>query len=850
MRTCYITCLTGRRRRTNTTFAKRCNHGRLGLRVQRWLIFAILFGGVARTFANDTPPPIAKFTNEFCVKCHSSKSPKGDFRIDTLSWDLSDDDSRELWDQAFAYVRDGDMPPKKAGRHPTVKDREAFLESLQSSFANADEFAKPGGTPLRRLNRVEYLNSVRDLFGIRMINLPLSFPADVSGAEFDTMPEGLFLSPAVMEAYHETATNIADRIVPLPGQSGYKSSYGVLDIGADTLRTWYGPRMKPGVFFRKRKGPKDFLMFTGSNNSGWMGALWDPLFVAPVSGVYRVRLLSNAEDKVGADGKPLRLGFYTFDPSRGELPKRQRREWTTRVAELEVSSGQPTWLECRVPVEAGETFHIYCENRFSKGRFPDERALVTKKKSISLTNEAMHDPAPTVELRGMEVEGPVDALPRMKNFFGTWPPKLDRAEFQSKLMPLAERAYRRPLSNIETEALITTALEHGRLLEHPEYAWHYAIRRLLCSPEFLYREAADSESLDQYALASRLSYFLWSSLPDEELTKLAAAQKLGDPAVLAQQTRRLLTNPKSDQFVKHFSGQWLGNREVAAINVCDNRYPWDDNVRYGYIRSSEMFFEEVLRKNLPIATFVDSDFTYANSAMRAIWGMKGGGNLEAVAALQRHSQVWPEPLRIDLANPRQKLPVHVLNRRGLLGLPGVFTITGDGVESSPILRGVWVLENLFGQHPPPPPRNVPALEIDTSNATSVRETLKAHTELESCSKCHRDIDPLGLALENFDAVGGFRTNYVGQKEPIIATARMPDGTQLDGVESIRNMLLDNPEIFTRCLLVKLLQYGAGRELSIGDQRVVDAIVQAAPAGGYRFQHLIVAATTSEVFRTK
>ncbi|MEM7014295.1 MAG: DUF1592 domain-containing protein, partial [Verrucomicrobiota bacterium] len=184
----------------------------------------------------------------------------------------------------------------------------------------------------------------------------------------------------------------------------------------------------------------------------------------------------------------------------------------------------------------------------------------------------------------------------------------------------------------------------------------------------------------------------------------AAAGELSESDVLQAQTRRMLADPRSRQFVKHFTGQWLGNRTVAGINVCDNRYQWDDNVRYGFVRSTEMFFDEVLRENLPISTFVDSDFTYANSAMRVVWKMEPGRdkNLGAVAARQRQSLVWPEPQRFSLTNA-EKMPDHVRRRGGVLGLPGVLTVTGDGVESSPILRGVWVLENLFGEHPPPPP---------------------------------------------------------------------------------------------------------------------------------------------------
>ena len=292
---------------------------------------------------------------------------------------------------------------------------------------------------------------------------------------------------------------------------------------------------------------------------------------------------------------------------------------------------------------------------------------------------------------------------------------------------------------------------------------------------------------------------------------------------------------------------------MASINVCDNLYEWDDNVRYGFVRSTEMFFEEILRQNLPITTFIDSDFTYANSAMQAVWKMKlsRDKNLNQIATRQRQSLVWPEPHRMDLTKLPPGTPAHLQGRGGVLGLPGVLTVTGDGVESSPILRGVWVLENLFGQHPPPPPKDVPALDIDTSQAKGIREILKAHTRVETCAKCHRDIDPLGLALENYDAAGGWRAKYPGSKAtPIDASAVLPNGIKLDGAASIKQYLLQNPRVFTRCLLSKLLEYGAGRSLTIGDQRIVEQLVKQEPAAGYRFQNLIEAAVASEVFLTQ
>jgi hypothetical protein len=799
------------------------------------------------------PKSIAQFTNEFCIKCHGPNAQKGKFRIDRLPWNLTENKTRKQWDLVADYVSKGDMPSKKADKHPRAHERAAFLKSIKTEFAQADRQATVGGTPLRRLNRVEYLNTVRDLFGIRMIDLPLSFPEDVTSAEFDTMPNGLFLSPAVMEAYHETATDIANRLVPLSIEPSYKSSYTAETIGGDTGRRWFGSSNKGKAQRKKQKKEQKqnnrYLMFTGFNHSGWSGGLWDPVLVAPQSGVYRMRLLANAQAKTGADGKPLRIGFYAFDPKKGvALTKRYPRDRATRVATVNVPTGKPKWIVCDIPLEAGETVHFYCENRFPDGHFPTGE--LSRGKLSKLVNMAKADKTSTIELRGMTVEGPVAVLPRVKAYFGTYPPKLNRAELESKLLPLAARAFRRPLTDSEKEKLISKVLAHGSKTGNLAMGWHYAIRRILCSPAFLYRESADAKTLDQFTLASRLSYFLWSTMPDDELLKLAAAGKLSYPDVLGQQTRRLLRHPKSQQFVKHFTGQWLGNRAVAVIAVCDNRYKWDENVRYGFVRSTEMFFEEVLRKNLPISTFIDSDFTYANSAMRAVWGMKGAGKLEAVAALQRHSEIWPEPKRIDLNKSPDGTPAHVLNRRGVLGLPGVMTVTGDGVESSPILRGVWVLENLFGKHPPPPPKDVPALDIDTSQAKSVRETLALHQKIESCAKCHRDIDPLGLALENFDAVGGWRNNYLGQKQAIDAKATMSDGAHLDGASSIRKILLKSPKIFTRCLLVKLLQYGSGRQLSVGDQRVVDKLVRAEPKGGYRFEDLIVVAITSDVFRAK
>lgn len=361
------------------------------MRLACWLAFLLSLPAIA-----ETAEPVSAFVEAYCIQCHDADKHKGDFRIDTLAWDLAAASSREQWELVREYVSDGDIPPKKAKKHPASSDREAFVAALDAAFLRANEITQPGGTPVRRLNRVEYLNTVRDLFGFRMIKLPLSFPEDVASTEFDTMPDGLFLSPSVIDAYHESATNIADSFVPLPRSISYRSDLSNKTIELDRRRG--------------RVGKGGIIKFTGFNMSGWVGAVWDPLFVAPDSGVYRVKLLANAQAETGADGKPLRLSFYAFDPTESELPKRRRIENTTRVAEVEIPTGELAWIECDVPMAAGETFHLYCANRFS----PD--VLPTKVLNRGQVNRACDvlkkRREPTVELDGMKIEGPVAVPPR------------------------------------------------------------------------------------------------------------------------------------------------------------------------------------------------------------------------------------------------------------------------------------------------------------------------------------------------------------------------------------------------------------------------------------------------------
>ncbi len=812
----------------------------------RGLGFAAL--AVAPLAAAEADPSFTgQFVAEYCTACHAGRGPQGGFHADRPVEASASKPVLEQWSRAADYVAKGVMPPPDVP-HPSESERDRFAAAVLASM-RGDEGPDPVMvSSVRRLNRIEYLNTLRDLLQIRQINLPVTFPDDNPDLRFDTAADGTSVSPGHLDAFHEVAVDIADRMVPLPGVEQHRSSArrGTAGHDASRITYWY------------RDGDDTGLYFTGLNIAGWSGALWDKAFIAHASGTYRVRLKVNAEADLGGDGKPFRLGFYAVNPLEYGLPKRALRSDLPLVASVEVPGGKPSVITVDVPLEKNETFHLYCENRMTKeyppalaretGNTADLRQLLKR-----YLNETEALGLPTVRFESMEITGPVGPLPRQTEFLGPAPIHLDEAYVARTLLPLAERAYRRPVTEREREELVQAVLEHGADAPSLEYAIHYGIRRILLSPQFLFKER-DEADLDDFGLASRLSYFLWSSMPDAELMALAHHGRLANPGTLDSQVRRMVRDPKAQQFVKHFSGQWLGGRKASSVMVCDVRHVWSELIRHGMVRSSEMFLNEILQRNLSVHNFIDSDFTYANEPMRIAWGMPGSEvDLRRLEADQRQSLLWPEPERLDLTSLGSGVPRHVAGRGGALGLTSVLAATADGVESSPILRGVWVLENLLGTPPPPPPPDVPALVTDTSKARTVRETLAAHQNVETCAMCHRSIDPFGLALENYDAVGGWRTAYYQEDPtsadeiPVESSTVTPDGAALDGAAAIKEYLMARPDRFTRTLAHLLLEYATGRKLTPADKEAVRTIVAEEPKEGYGLRDLVARLVTSEVF---
>ena len=366
------------------------------------------------------------------------------------------------------------------------------------------------------------------------------------------------------------------------------------------------------------------------------------------------------------------------------------------------------------------------------------------------------------------------------------------------------------------------------------------MRATLCSTHFLYRGQRDG-ILDDFDLASRLSYFLTSAPPDNKLYQLAEQGRLGDREVLESEARRLIGDRRSKSFLESFLDQWLGLDALPDIMPDERLIRWTNQYQQSITDETRLFVEEILRENLPLETFIDPDFTYLNRFNARLYGMKYDGPKNGMS-------------RIELKRGGR--------RGGILGQASVMMATANGVDTQPVLRGVWLLENIFGSPPPAPPTSVPAIEPDTSGAKTIRDLLERHKADPSCAGCHKKIDPLGFALENLDPVGRWREFYpVHEKGPdgevttrngqeVDAKAKLTDGTRLDGVVDLKHYLVKHIDIFSACLAEKLLTYATGRSLSFGDRKEIDRIVEEVKAGGNGFQDLIVALVGSESFRTK
>ena len=441
---------------------------------------------------------------------------------------------------------------------------------------------------------------------------------------------------------------------------------------------------------------------------------------------------------------------------------------------------------------------------------------------------------PHIRIYEIEIEGPIYdewPTPSRRALLGDeWETvvaagKLTDAQLRKGLGAFASRAYRRPATDDEVERLVALVEARQASGADPIEAYADGLKAVLCSPNFLYLEQPNDQRTPAYALASRLSYFLWSSTPDQELLDLAASKKLLEPNILSTQVDRLLDDPKSDAFVDGFLGSWLALRDLGSMPP--DREKFLDYYRFdletAMRRETHLFARRLLDENLSVGNFLDADFAYVNRPLARLYGLKP-----------------PQGAEFALVSLEDR------RRGGLLGQASVLTTTANGIDTSPVVRGVWLLENVLGTPPNPPPPDVEPLDPDSRGAKTIRDQLEKHRQVAACNDCHRKIDPIGFALENFDPIGRWRTSY-GRNQKVDASGEMPNGKSFENVVGFKQVLLERREQFVHALTEKLLAYGTGRHARIADRPHVDGIVAACSSEGDGFRDLVRRVVLSDRF---
>jgi mono/diheme cytochrome c family protein len=721
-------------------------------------------------------PAAAAFLKQYCISCHNSRARAGGLALDALDPAVVEEHA-EPWEKVVRKLRTGMMPPQGAPK-PSAVAREAFTAALETTLdAAAARRRDPGAPALHRLNRAEYANAIRDLLALN-VDVSTLLPPDDSTAGFDNIADVLGISPALIEGYVAAAARISRVAVGDPAIGLDRAVYRVPgDLAQDGHFEGLPLGTRGGIVVR-HTFPLDaeYDLQVGQAGGGRLGGppaagpRTDDLYVA-IDGA-RVALQGRGPTRIRVSAGPHTISAATIVRSR--------------------TAG------------ADGVFHV-------EARVP------------GITQITIAGP--------FDATGPGDTPSRQRLLVCTPASPADEEPCAGRILTaVATRAYRRPLSPSAPEvAALLDFYRAGREGGTFERGIQRALARVLVDPQFLFRlerepaslAAGEAYRLTDLDLASRLSFFLWSSIPDDELIDLAARGALSDPAALERQVRRMLADPRADALVQNFAGQWLFLRELK--NVRPDSPEFDGNLRASMQRETEMLFRTILQEDRSIVEFLDSDFTFVDERLARHYGIPDvrGSRMRRVA-LQDDSP-----------------------RRGLIGHGSILTLTSAANRTSPVVRGKWILENLLGAPPPQPPPGVETdLEQDPeqAKATSLRQRLERHRASPACAACHRLMDPIGLALENFDHTGMWRD--VDGKTPIDASGQLADGTQVNGPDSVRRALLARSDVFATVVAEKLLTYAVGRPLRAEDMPAVRAIVRGAAPGGYRLSSLIL-----EVVRT-
>jgi mono/diheme cytochrome c family protein len=749
---------------------------------------------------------------QYCVTCHNAKARTGGLQLDSVNLSQVGHDP-ELWEKVVRKLRAGLMPPVGMPA-PSADARKGFVTFLETRLDQAAVASPNPGRPLvHRLNRAEYANAIRDLLDLDIDPANL-LPADDSSAGFDNIADVLGVSPVLLESYLSAADRISALAVGDPKAPPGSEVYRVRQDASQSRHVEGLPLGTVGGFVIERTLPLDgdyeFQVKLFRTNLGTMRGLEQP-----------------HQLEISVDGQRVHLASFGGD-----------KDVTNSSANPTLTGDEiDSRFTVRVPLKAGP--------RSIAVAFVEKTSAYNSRRLQSYIRSS----ADTIDFSGFPhidqfiLTGPfnptgVGDTPSRARIFSCRPSSSSDESACAKriVSALAERAYRGDVSAKDVQTLMDFyargRTETGRF----EGGIEMALRRLLASPKFVFRVEREPETarpgtvyrLGDLELASRLAFFLWSSIPDEELLHLAKQGRLQSRPVLEQQVRRMLADSKAQALVSNFAGQWLQLRNLRTKVPNSFQFPdFDDDLRRAMVSEVELFFKSVMDEDRNVLDLMTADYTFVNERLARHYGIPGiyGSRMR----------------RITLTDDA---------RRGLLGKGAILMVTSHAHRTSPVLRGKWVLENIIGVSPAPPPDNVPALsdEEHPNKPRSGREVLEQHRANPVCASCHRVLDPIGFALENYDAVGAWRTRDGGTLgDPVDASGQLVDGTKVDGVVALRKALVREPDVFVRTMTAKLLTYAVGRGLNASDMPTVRTIVRDAAAKNYRFSALVLGIVDSPQF---
>ncbi|HYG77660.1 MAG TPA: DUF1592 domain-containing protein [Planctomycetota bacterium] len=797
------------------------------------------------------------FLAKHCVDCHGSEVQKARLRLDNLPPDFKTHDVAEVWIKAFDKVHQGQMPPATEER-PTADELAAATSFLKKELHQASlaHQRSEGRVSVRRLNRTEYDYTLSDLLEMN-VEVKDLLPDDNVVAGFDNISEGLDISSAHFLRYQEAADKALHSAIPLRPKSHSivrKTAQQLVD-GNQALKKAIGSSVEM----------RDQTLVTFIKQQRYSGLIFPS---APTSGIYKVRVSAYA---VNTNGASTPLVFLFFNDG-------VRNEGEARAV-LNVPADKATVLEI-------ETYLRFQDKlNFNGWALPYDNDIKSKTKD-GLKNYT----GPGLAIEWIELEGPINEIPGpgYRRLFGDTPLKARSVveaekknakpptikdsgnEYQwlnNPLIPVsadpqkdaerlikefATRALRRPANDgliSYFTGFATDRLNKGYLFRDAVLT---AYKAVLCSPHFLLFNELPGK-LDDYAVAARLSYFLWRSMPDQALLDLAAKGTLSKKEVLLAQVERMLADQKAERFVDDFTGQWLELRKINATSPDPQLYgEFDQYLLWSMPQETRLFFSEILKNDLSVTEFIHSDWTFVNERLAQHYGIKGVAGKE-----MRKVTLAPE-----------------LHRGGVLTQGSVLKVTADGTRTSPILRGKWVLEHIIGLPPSPPPPDIPSIEPDIRGATTIRQQLEKHRDIKACASCHMHIDPPGFALETYDVIGGWREfyrvakqpqggkkleqvaleNYPSRKTlkglPVEKGDKTPDGRPFKDIDEYKQILLSDKDQLARNVVQKLMVFATGADLQFADREVVEEIVASVRKNNYGLRSILKEIVCSRVFLNK